>query len=226
MQVKGITEIILYHLRDQIITGVLEENTRLNEVEIAKTLGVSRSPLREAMRLLENGNFIYRIPRRGTFVTDLTSKNLEKVYEARIAIESFAIDILKKNNITVFENAEIALQAASKLKFPVLEDTSGMLNYVMVFADFHVGLIEATENDYLVKFYRSIAWDMARYQFICLYLGLTENSYSHHENILASLKEGRYKSAKKELLEHIIGTMGVIKSEVSKREEAKKQNQV
>ena len=77
MEIQGITESIFQHLKNEIITGNLAPNLRLSEERIAASLGVSRAPLREALRLLENDNFVVRLPRRGAYVADLIVENLD-----------------------------------------------------------------------------------------------------------------------------------------------------
>ncbi len=217
MVIQGVSESIFQHLKNEIITGNLAPNLRLSEARIAASLGVSRAPLREALRLLENGNFIIRVPRRGAYVGDLSIENLEKVYEARTMIETFAIDLFKKKRIRHLPKAEKALETAAKLSLPSLDDKSGMLDYVMTFSDFHVGLIEGTENEWIIQFYKSLTFNLARYQFICLYIpGLTTNSFEMHQQVLDHINKGRYESAKKSLLTHINRTASLIKDEIKR----------
>jgi DNA-binding GntR family transcriptional regulator len=217
LEIQGITESIFQYLKTEIITGNLAPNLRLSEEKLAASLGVSRAPLREALRLLENGNFVIRLPRRGAYVADLSVENLEKVYEARTMIESFAIDLFKNKGTKDLPSAEKALEVASHLSIPSTDDKKGMLNYVIVFSDFHVGLIEGTENEWIVEFYKSLTFNLARYQFICLYIpGLTTNSFEMHKEILDHIKRGRYASAKKALLTHINRTASLIKEEIRK----------
>ena len=125
LEIQGITESIFQHLKTEIITGNLAPNERLSEEKIAAGLGVSRAPLREALRLLENGNFVIRLPRRGAYVADLSVENLEKVYEARTMIESYAIDLFKTKRTRDLPRAEKALEAAAKLSVPSTEDQEG-----------------------------------------------------------------------------------------------------
>lgn len=220
MEIKSITETILIHLRSEIITESIEPNKKLNEAEIAKELGVSRSPVREAIRLLENDNFVIRIPRRGVYVPDLNIKDTKKLYHARRMIESFAMDLLKAKKITALEKAETALAHASQLAVPSMDDKREMLDYVMASSAFHVGLIEATDNDWLIRFYKSITYNMARYQLFCLSIpGILKrlNSCIEHKNILRQLKKGNHTEAKKLLLSHINNVNSFVEEEMKKR---------
>lgn len=77
-------------LSDAIVTGRFEPGERLNEVHLAAELGVSRAPLREAARLLENRGLVVAHPRRGFFVRDLTATGLDEIYDLRICLERHA----------------------------------------------------------------------------------------------------------------------------------------
>lgn len=215
MEIRGVTESIAHHLRDQIITGELPPGFRLNEVELAKKLKVSRAPLREAFRVLENDRLIIRMPRHGSYVADLNAEHLEEVFEARRMIENHVLDILESRSIKALPKAEKALDASLTLSFPSLSDKHAMLEYVTTLTHFHVGLIEAAENNWITKFYQSITVNLTRYQFICLYIpGLTKNSYEMHERILRNIKKNDFGKARELLLSHIDSTADLIKEEI------------
>ena len=219
LEIKGITENIAHVLRDRIITGELKPAARLNEAELAAVLGVSRAPIREALSILEKDSLVARLPRRGTYVSEMTVDTLEKVYQVRIMIESFAIDLFEKGGIKNLVDAERALRLASNLVIPSSEDKDAMLRYVFAFADFHVGLIKATGNEWLIRFYQSITLNLARFQFICMYVpGLTSQSLEMHEKILVSLKSGDYARAKTLLTSHIEYTAAFIKQQIEEKD--------
>ncbi len=215
MEIRGVTESIVHHLRDRIITGELPPGFRLNEVELAKKLKVSRAPLREAFRVLENDRLIVRLPRHGSYVASLNVENLEEVFEARRMIESYVVDILESRDIRGLPKTERALNESSGMVFPSLSDKQDMLEYVRAMTNFHISMIEAAENNWIAQFYQSITVNLMRYQFICLYIpGLTKNSYEMHQKILDSIKQGEYRLAKDHLLSHINSTAVLIKKEI------------
>jgi DNA-binding GntR family transcriptional regulator len=215
LEIKGITENTVDFLRSRIITGELKPGARLNEADLAAELGVSRAPVREALSVLEKDNLVARMPRRGTYVPELTIDSLEKVYQARIMIESFAVDLFEKKGIRDLIDAERALALASKLVIPSLEDKEAMLRYVLTFADFHLGLVKATGNEWLIQFYQSITLNLARFQFICMYVpGLTSKSLDMHKKILGALKKGNYAQTKNLLTSHIEYTVSFIRKQI------------
>ncbi len=84
-------ELIENHLRDAIFSGKLKAGERVNEAQIAKSIGISRSPLREAIRKLEIEGLFTIIPQKGTFVTRLTQKDASELYSMRSLLETHAV---------------------------------------------------------------------------------------------------------------------------------------
>jgi len=86
------------HLEDQIIFGELAPNTRLVEEEIVQRYNVSRSPVREALRALEQEGLATRESRRGVWVSPLGLEDLEEVYSCRIVLEGLATELAAQNH--------------------------------------------------------------------------------------------------------------------------------
>lgn len=78
------------YLRERILTGDLSGNDRLNPAEIAQSLGISRMPVREALRQLDAEGLVVMRPNRGAVVTSLTSREVEEIFEIRVALEALA----------------------------------------------------------------------------------------------------------------------------------------
>lgn len=87
---KPLRERVLDELRQRIIDGVYPPGTRLVENELASQLGVSRVPVREAMRVLESEGFVETIPRRGAVVVELSARAVEELFDVREALEVLA----------------------------------------------------------------------------------------------------------------------------------------
>jgi DNA-binding GntR family transcriptional regulator len=78
-------------VREMILSGQLRAGERINEVETASALGISRAPLREAIQVLVNEGLVTAIPNRGAFVRSFTEEELADLYELRIALELRAL---------------------------------------------------------------------------------------------------------------------------------------
>lgn len=80
-------------LKKTILEGRYQPGARLNEAELAASMGVSRSPIREAIQRLAKEGLVKIVPRKGAYVADLTSKEVEELYELREALEIKAAEL-------------------------------------------------------------------------------------------------------------------------------------
>lgn len=78
---------VFQSIRDKILNGTYKEHEELREVALGKELGVSRTPVREALRQLELEGLVTIIPNKGAFVTGITQKDIQDIYEMRFMLE-------------------------------------------------------------------------------------------------------------------------------------------
>ncbi|WP_455035748.1 GntR family transcriptional regulator, partial [Lachnoanaerobaculum gingivalis] len=86
-------DVVFKTLRQAILRGELQPGERLMEIALSKKLGVSRTPIREAIRMLELEGLVLMIPRKGAEVAGITEKNLRDTLEVRRALEELAIEL-------------------------------------------------------------------------------------------------------------------------------------
>jgi len=86
-------DLVFEAIREAIVDGTLKPGERLMEASLAEELGVSRTPVREAIRKLELANFVVMIPRRGAYVADISLKDVADVFEIRGALEALAAEL-------------------------------------------------------------------------------------------------------------------------------------
>ena len=96
MQILNVTSSILQFLREKITVGELKPGHKLNELSLSADLGVSRPPLREAFRILERDHLVLNIPRKGTYVTELSAKDFADISQTREMIECYCIDLFNE----------------------------------------------------------------------------------------------------------------------------------
>lgn len=153
-------DVVFNTLRQSILTGELKPGERLMEIHLADKLGVSRTPIREAIRKLELEGLVTMIPRRGAEVAQITEKNLRDVLEVRRALDALA--------------AELACERISEEKLEQLKDAcdnfeaetkQGNANQVAL-ADvaFHDIILEASNNSRLVQMIGNFSQQMYRYR--------------------------------------------------------------
>ena len=109
-------DVVFNTLRRAILKGELKPGERLMEIALAERLGVSRTPIREAMRKLELEGLVVMSPRRGAQVANITEKDLNDVLEVRIALEEMAIEkacqLITEKELEELEKAAKAFEKA------------------------------------------------------------------------------------------------------------------
>jgi DNA-binding GntR family transcriptional regulator len=217
MKISTVTDTVAEHLRLEIITGNLASGERLNEVQLSTSLGISRPPLREALRILENEHLVLNTPRKGTVVSSISIEDLREVYQVREMIECYAIDLLKTNNVKDLSKMEEVLKEASSLIVPSGDNAEEFLHYLEVFADYHTKLIESTGNSRLLHFYRAIDLNLKRYQFINLAIpGSGTRSLQHHREILSLLRKNAHGEAKRLIKHHIKLALKAVEEKITR----------
>ncbi|AFM27536.1 GntR family transcriptional regulator [Desulfomonile tiedjei] len=215
VEIKSVSETVVDYLRTQIITGKLSANQKINENDLATSLGISRPPIREAFRILENEHLLVSIPRKGTYVSDVSIEDLTGLFQTREMIETYAFDLLKSLEHPDFSKVEATFEDAVGLSLPSIENPEEMLHFHQVFAGFHTRLVELTGNSRIIHFYKTISLNLTRYQVMYLFMpGSVDQSLEDHREILTLIQEGQYDQAKKSLLKHLEFASKVLKDRI------------
>lgn len=154
-------EIVFNTLRQAILTGDLKPGERLMEIHLADRLGVSRTPIREAIRKLELEGLVKMEPRKGATVAEITEKNLRDVLEVRRNLDTFAVE-LACERITEEQLAELK---------QLVDDFEGIMqkgdSKTIAEADveFHNFIVKVTGNDRLLQLVNSLSEQVYRYRF-------------------------------------------------------------
>src|ERR1700730_11406682 len=86
-----LTATVVDHIRESIVRGQLAPGAPLHEIDLSKSLGISRGTVREALRHLHDENLVEIIPHQGAFVTELSAKRAREVYTLRAQLEPYAV---------------------------------------------------------------------------------------------------------------------------------------
>ena len=215
VEIRSVSETVTDYLRTQIVAGKLGANQKINENELATSLGVSRPPVREAFRILENEHLLVSVPRKGTYVSDVSIEDLTGLFQTREMIEAYSLDLLKSIARPEFSQLEMAFGEAVGLPLPSVENPDEMLRFHQIFARFHGKLVELTGNYRIIHFYKAITLNLMRYQVMYLFIpGSVDRSLEDHREILQLLKKGKYDQAKEYLLSHLKFAAEVLKSKI------------
>lgn len=147
-------------LQQEILHGDLKPGERLMEIHLANKLGVSRTPIREAIRMLEQEGLVRMIPRRGAVVAGITEKDLRDVLEVRKALEELAVRLACQN---ITEQQIRELGQAEKRVADALENGDVML-IARADMDYHDIINLATGNQRLIRFLNTLREQTYRYR--------------------------------------------------------------
>ena len=153
-------DVVFNTLRRAILRGELKPGERRMEIQLANKLGVSRTPIREAIRKLELEGLVLMIPRKGAEVAEITEKNLRDVLEVRCALEELAVqlacDRIERNRIRELH--------AAAAHFRDILDSDDITQIAAADEAFHDVIFKATGNERLIQLLNNLREQMYRYR--------------------------------------------------------------
>lgn len=193
-------DVVFQTLRQAILRGKLQPGERLMEIHLAQQLGVSRTPVREAIRMLEQEGLVIMIPRKGAIVAEITKSDLEDVLEVRAALEELAV---KKacRNISQEQLQELKKAAG---KFAASLQKEDLMACAQADVAFHEIISAATENRRLIQILNNIREQIYRYRLENLKDKSSHaNLVEEHTAICRALEERSEEKASEAVRVHI-----------------------
>lgn len=193
-------DVVFNTLRQGILTGELKPGERLMEIHLANRLGVSRTPIREAIRMLELEGLVKMVPRRGAEVSRISKQDLRDVLEVRRSLDSLAV-CLACERITAEEKT--ALKEAA-IEFERSTKTKDATTIAKADVHFHDIILAASKNNRLIQLVNNLAERVYRYR-----LEYIKDSRNHprlieeHDEILKSIERGEKQKAQTAIEAHI-----------------------
>lgn len=192
-------DVVFQTLRQAILKGELQPGERLMEIKLAETLGVSRTPIREAIRKLELEGLVVMIPRKGAAVANITEKDTKDVLEVRRTLEMFAVEVTC-DRITPEQLAQ--LKAAAK-EFEASKGAD-LIRIAETDMKFHEIIYEATQNERLVQMLNNLRENMYRYRIEYLKdPNYYDSLVGEHREILNAIETGDKERARICMRDHI-----------------------
>ena len=193
-------DVVFNTLRQAILRGELKPGERLMEIQLANKLGVSRTPIREALRKLELEGLVNMVPRKGAEVADITEKSLRDVLEVRKALEELSVQ-LACEKITEEEIEELKRVAE---RFKDTLDDQDVTKIAEADVAFHDVIYTATDNQKLILLLNNLREQMYRYRVEYL---KKEEAYpqliSEHEELIDNISKRNKEEATRIMCEHI-----------------------
>lgn len=204
---KPLRDLVLDALREAIMNGSLQPRERLMEIQLAEELGVSRTPVREALRKLELEGFIVMVPRKGAYVSDLSMKDIADVFEIRAALEGLAA-ALAAERITEEELETLERLLVEKSEAIHQNDIEKL---VAVDTKFHETLYKASRNDRLSTIISNLREQIQRFRLTSLSVpGRKKESLDEHCSIVEAIQARDVQLARHLAQEHIENAENVL----------------
>lgn len=200
-QYLPLRDVVFQTLRQAILRGDLEPGQRLMEIKLSNQLGVSRTPIREAIRMLELEGLVSNIPRKGAMVSDITEKDLNDVLEVRLGLEELAISFVCER---ITEEEEKQLEETSAEFARMVAQDADISALAQADVAFHDVIYQATKNPRLVQLLNNLREQMYRYRIEYLKDASRRKSLvDEHMQICAYIANRDIKGAQDTMSEHI-----------------------
>jgi len=184
------------HLRDRIVTGKLQPGDRMVERELAAEYGVSRIPVREAIRILESEGFVSVVPRRGVVVRRMQERDIDELFDVREALEVLAARrATERATKPELRQLEKALTAARKALRSGNPDAIGTAS-----DSFHDTLISLAHNELLATMLEPLS---GRLHWLFRQNDDPATLYAEHQRLFEAISSGDSDRAAAEALRHV-----------------------
>ncbi len=201
---RSLTTTVAERLRQAIIDVELPLGSELSEVALAAKLGVSRTPVREALSLLQMQGMVTIIPQKGSYVFFPTEQDIIDLCEYRLVLEeraiSFALARQRDATVRMLHEAIAAMEKARRRSDPI--------EYSRADTDFHEAFIKNCRNRYIQEGYMLAAGPIAtlRTHLSVPLAGVQERSFVQHQQIADAFAKGDIPAIGPILTQHILGT--------------------
>jgi DNA-binding GntR family transcriptional regulator len=197
----GLNEEVARRLRDQILSGELADGQRIVERDVAESFGVSRGPIREALRQLELEGLVVVLPRRGARVASMTREDAEEILALRAAVEPLAVRFLLK----VADEAAFAQLEECIDRLQVAADAGDWPSVVLLDMEFHGLLYSLSGKRRLQR-----VWDQMRVPLLQTFrlhrrfYGAIGDVPVRHAALLATLRQARARTVADAVAAHVL----------------------
>ena len=193
-------DVVFNTLRQAILKGELEPGERLMEIQLAERLGVSRTPIREAIRKLELEGLVLMIPRKGAEVAKISARSLRDVLEVRRALEELAIELACQRMSE--EEIDNLQKGQDDFKNAIAEGDA--MKIAETDEHYHDVIYEGTQNAKLIQMLNNLREQMYRYRLEYI---KDEDKRKililEHERVLKAVRSRKVAEAKEAMREHI-----------------------
>lgn len=198
--IKTVREQVYCILKKAICEGDFKAGERLQEIELAEKLNVSRSPIREALRRIVGDGLAIEIPNKGVFVKKFSSKDIDEIFEFRVMLECYAINNAQES---LTEEQEDNLRKLLKGLEAAYKEND-LDTYTSVDAKLHAAIMDLSKNELIKNTYHQVNTMTSQFRI----LALAEEhrfakSLEEHRNLVMEIVNHNPERAKEALIVHL-----------------------
>lgn len=214
---KSIREQVYESLKEDIVNGMIKPGQKIVEVEYANKFGVSRTPLREALRMLELEGLVNTSEKGGVFVNFISEDDIIEIYKLRVALESLVLtEIAQKFSHDLGEVEEILEETRIALDEEVVDYD----NVITIFGKFNNKLYETSRLSHVPKLITNLNLYTKRFRVLCLKDdSRLYDAFKEHCELIDALKQKDLDLALKINEKHLLLSMNFVLHKISDDEE-------
>jgi DNA-binding GntR family transcriptional regulator len=210
MKIESIADIAKRNIQEWVVTGHFQPGKQIKEEEISQRLGISRPPVREALKMLEAAGLVFRKPRRGVFVPEMTEKDMWEVYTLKATLyemaTGLAMDVISEQEISKLETY------VKKMEVCVGKEPLDVLRYQDLHKTFHNSIMGIAGNDRLRTFASNLHNQVTPFSYKSLQdKNHLNSSVRYHREIVNAMKRKDGSLACSLMKEHVLNALDVLR---------------
>ena len=213
MRPPSIEEFVISTLRRAIVTAQIKPGEPLDQEELARQLGVSRTPVRQALRVLESENLVTVFPQRGAVVAELSLIEIQNIFMIRMLLEGHAARVgAECTSPQVTKTLEILYKK-------MCSTTNDQSNWLMLDREFHTSIYAVGNNPRLSQIIMALRDDVERY--VRTYIDTQDNilrSNVKHKLILDAFSKGDALACEKHTLDHLDEVLQIFRTNLEDKQ--------
>lgn len=207
-------DVVFNTLREAILKGELKPGERLMELQLAARLGVSRTPIREAIRMLEQEGLAVTVPRKGAEVAKMTEKDMEDVLIIRMALDELAVQLACDQ----IDEEQFKLLQVARRNFESSIQSGEVKKIALADVEFHDRIYQATGNMKLITMLNNLREQMYRYRVEYL---KDEKNYptliKEHQNLVEGIRKKDKEFVTDVMRKHVDNQAAAVKQMIQKQ---------
>ena len=210
MKIESIADIAKRNIQEWVVTGHFQPGKQIKEEEISQRLGISRPPVREALKMLEAAGLVFRKPRCGVFVPEMTEKDMWEVYTLKATLyemaTGLAMDVISERDISKLESY------VKKMEVCVEKEPLDVLRYQDLHKTFHNSIMGIAGNDRLRTFASNLHNQVTPFSYKSLQdKNHLNSSVRYHREIVNAMKQKDTALACRLMKEHVLNALDVLR---------------